>query len=85
MQHKMFCVVIICIVKNITTDDFEEYYSLSEAKKAMKDLIKNGYEVSGLKYKVYSDGDFELLGKIELTGSNAHFVANTRQKNIGYK
>ena len=77
--------MIQCIVKNITTGDFEEYYSLSEAKKAMKDLMKKGYDVSGVKYKVYSDGDFEPLGKITLTGSNAHFVANTRQKTAGYK
>lgn len=76
--------MIICTVINKTTGDFEEYHSLSAAKSAMKALKKQGYEVKGSKTKVWSNGDFEPLGEITLTGSNKHFVANTKQIKLGY-
>lgn len=34
--------------------------------------------------KVWSNGDWEPLGPIELKGSNKTFVANTRQTKAGY-
>ena len=76
--------MIICSVRNKTTGDFEEYHSLSAAKKAMKELIKQGYEVSGSKMKVWTNGDFEPLGNITLSGNNKHFIANTKQRKEGY-
>lgn len=71
-------------VYNKTTKDSETHYSLSGAKKRMKELIKQGYEVSGSKTKIYSNGDWEPCGEITLTGSNKVFIANTRQTKAGY-
>ena len=50
----------------------------------MRERIKQGHEVRGQKYKVYSDGDFVNCGYIKLTGNNKSFVVNTKQRVSGY-
>lgn len=65
----------------------ETFYSLSAAKKEMKRLIKAGHtDVSGSITKIYSNGDLEPMGKIDLGGNNATLMANSphHQKNKGY-
>lgn len=66
-------------VYNHETDYHETFYSLSAAKKAMKE-----HNAEGSITKVWSNGDWENLGPIELKGSNKTFVANTRQTKAGY-
>ena len=73
-----------CIVYDETTKESQTFYALTEAKKWMKEKIKQGHEVRDQKYKVYSDGDFVNCGTISLTGNNKSFVANTRQTKKGY-
>lgn len=73
-----------CIVYDETTKDSQTFYSLTAAKKWMRERIKQGHEVSGQKYKVYSDGDFVNCGCIKLTGNNKSFVVNTKQTVSGY-
>ena len=53
-----------------------EFHSLQAAKKAIKANIGN-YKGSAI-YKIWANGDFEVLGEIKLKGSNKTFVANTR-------
>lgn len=55
--------------------------SLTEAKKMMKE--HPGSE--GMKTKIWSNGDFENIGKISLTGSNKTMVENSRQKGQSYQ
>ena len=63
----------------------EVYFTLTSAKKAMRELIRKGHEdVRGSITKIWSNGDWENLGKINLNGSNRTFVANTRQKTRSY-
>lgn len=63
----------------------ETYYKVSNAKKRMKELIKEGYtDVSGSITQIWSNGDFEPMGKIELKGNNKTFCANTKQKVPNY-
>lgn len=68
--------------------DFRKvYFSLSAAKKQMKELIKAGHtDVTGSITKIYSNGDWEPMGKIDLGGNNATIVANSprNQKKKGY-
>lgn len=66
-------------VYNHETDYHETFYSLSAAKKAMKE-----HNAEGSITKVWSNGDWVNLGPIELKGSNKTFVANTRQTKAGY-
>ena len=73
-----------CIVYDETTKESETLCSLTAAKKWMRERIKQKHEVSGQKYRVYSDGEFVNCGSISLTGSNKSFVANTRQTKKGY-
>ena len=73
-----------CIVYDETTKESETFCSLTAAKKWMRERIKQKHEVSGQKYRVYSDGEFVNCGSISLTGSNKSFVANTRQTKKGY-
>ncbi len=73
-----------CIVYDETTKESETYCTLTAAKKWMRERMKQGHEVSGQKYKVYSNGDFVNCGEINLKGSNKSFVANTKQKKPGY-
>ena len=56
-----------------------EYYSLREAKRAMKETGK-----TGTKYKIYANGDFVNCGEITLTGSNKSFIANTKMTKDNY-
>lgn len=66
-------------VYNAETGYAEVFYSLSAAKKAMKE-----HNASGSITKVWSDGTWEPMGKIELKKSNKTFCANTRQKVANY-
>lgn len=67
-----------------TSKESETYYSLSAAKKAMKELIKQGHEVESSKTRVYSNGDWVNCGEITLSGSNKSFVANSRMTKANY-
>lgn len=63
----------------------ETYFKVSTAKKRMKELISQGFDdVSGDITQIWSNGDWEPMGKIELKGSNKTFAANTRQKKPNY-
>lgn len=73
-----------CIVYDNTTDESETFYSLTAAKKWMKERIKQGHEVEGSKYRIYSDGEIVNCGKINLHGNNRSFVANSRQTKPNY-
>ncbi|UDQ99422.1 hypothetical protein AAEX28_04880 [Lentisphaerota bacterium WC36G] len=66
-------------VVNNDIDYREEFYSLREAKKAMRE-----HNAKGFITKIRSNGDWEHLGEIKLNGSNKTFVANTRQKKKSY-
>ena len=57
----------------------EDFYNLTEAKKAMKEHNAKGYI-----YKIYANGDFENCGEIILNGSNKTFIANSKQKVKNY-
>ncbi len=76
--------MMMCSVYDKTTQKSETFCSVAAAKKRMKQLLKEGHEVSGSKTKVYSNGDWVPCGEITLTGSNAVFVANTKQTKAGY-
>ena len=68
----------IYYVNSETSNYKKEFYSVAEAKKEMKRLIKEGHtDVHGSKTKVWSNGDWENCGEITLTGSNATFIANS--------
>lgn len=67
-----------------TTKEGETFYSASPAKKWMKERMKQGHEVSGSKTKIYSNGDWVPCGRIELTGSNKVFIANSRMSKPNY-
>lgn len=64
------------------TSDTFTFYSLAPAKKLIKENIKE-YKDSCIT-KTWSNGDWENLGPIKLTGSNKIFIANTRQKVANY-
>lgn len=67
-----------------TTNEFDEFYAVTPAKKWMRERIKLGHEVSGSKTKVYSNGDLVNCGAINLTGTNKSFIANTRMTQANY-
>ena len=73
-----------CLVYDETTKESEVFYTLTAAKKWMRERIKLNHEVSGLKYKIYADGDVVNCGSIKLKGNNKSFVANTKQRKEGY-
>lgn len=73
-----------CIVYDNTTHESETFYSLTAAKKWMKERIKQGHEVEDSKYRIYSDGEIVNCGKINLHGNNRSFVANSRQTKPNY-
>lgn len=58
------------------------FYSLKAAK-AFISLHRDKYASSSI-IKTWSNGDFENLGEIKLSGQNKTFVANTRQKVASY-
>lgn len=66
------------------TKKSESFFTLTAAKKCMKELIAQGHEVSGSKTKIWANGNWEPAGEISLTGSNKAFMANTRQKKACY-
>ena len=57
----------------------EECYSVSSAKK----LMKEHPGATGSKIKVYSNGDWVNCGEITLKGSNKTFIANS-PRNMKY-
>lgn len=73
-----------CSVFDENTKESETFYSLTAAKKWMRERIKKGHKVRGSQTKIWSNGEWENLGEIKLTESNKHFVANTRQTKKGY-
>lgn len=63
----------------------ETLYTLSAAKKLMKQKIAEGMNnVSGSITKIWANGDWENCGAIQLTGRNTTFVTNTRQQARSY-
>ncbi len=68
------------IVKH-TNGMTEEYFNLTSAKAAMR----QDQGSTGVIYKTWSNGDFECLSEIKLTGNNKTFVANTRQTTKSYR
>lgn len=50
----------------------ESFYTLKEAKKAMRE-----HNAKGEKIRIYSNGDWVNCGEILLRGSNKSFVANS--------
>ena len=73
-----------CLVYDLTTKESETCFSLNGAKKWMRERQKQGHEAEGSKYKIYSNGDTVNCGKIQLTGNNKSFVANSKQTKSGY-
>lgn len=57
----------------------ENFHSLTAAKKAMKE-----HNAKGDITKVWANGDWEMVGFIQLKGSNKTMVENTRQKKPNY-
>lgn len=56
----------------------DTFYSVADARRKMKELIKAGYEdVVGFKTKVYANGDWVPCGLITLTGNNKTYIANS--------
>ncbi len=70
----------IYTVVNRETDYQEDFFSLPEAKKAMRENNAKGFIT-----KVWSNGDWEPMGEIKLTGRNKTFAANTLQEKPSYK
>lgn len=66
-------------VINRAADYQEEFTSLTEAKKAMRE-----HNAKGFITKIWRNGDWENLGEIQLKSSNKTFVANTRQTTKSY-
>lgn len=73
-----------CIVYDETTGESQVCYGLTAAKKWMRERLKQGHEVSGEKYRIYSNGDTVNCGRIHLAGNNKSFVANSKQTKKGY-
>jgi len=67
-----------------TTQEFEDFYAVTPAKKWMRERMKLGHEVYGSKIKIYSEGEWVNCGAINLTGSNKTFIANTRMTKANY-
>ena len=67
-----------------TTNEFNDFYAATPAKKWMRERMKLGHEVSGSKMKIYSNGDMVHCGKIELSGTNKSFIANSRMTQPNY-
>lgn len=67
-----------------TTQEHETFYTVTPAKKWMRERIKLGHKVSGSKTKIYSNGDWVNCGTINLTGHNKNFIANTRMTKENY-
>lgn len=69
-------------VKAISMMSIVHLNSLAAAKKLIKKHIdKYAYSIIT---KIWSDGEWENLGEIKLSGSNKTYIANTRQTKAGY-
>lgn len=55
------------------TRHYERRHTLTEAKK----IMRQHPGAKGTKTKVWSNGDWEPMGEIKLTGSNKSFIANS--------
>ena len=66
----------------VQRDDTFEFHDLRSAKAFIKKHFSL-YKGSSIT-KFWANGDWENLGPIKLSGSNKHFVANTRQQKPGY-
>lgn len=82
--YKQIKIMTQCLVYDLTTKESESFFTLTAAKKWMRERQKQGHEVSGSKYKVYSNGDTVNCGKICLAGSSKTFIANSKQTKPGY-
>lgn len=71
---------IVSYVDNSGKEQSQTFYKLTSAKAFMKEHPGS----TGVIYKFWSNGDFECVGTIKLTGSNKTFVANTKQKIENY-
>ena len=69
----------IYTVENQESGYRDEFTSLTEAKKAMRE-----HDARGFITKVWANGDWEPMGEIKLKGSNKTMCANCRQKKAGY-
>ena len=69
----------IYTVENQKSGYRDEFTSLTEAKKAMRE-----HDAQGFITKVWANGDWEPMGEIKLNGSNKTMCANCRQKKAGY-
>lgn len=67
-----------------TDNQSETFFTLTAAKKWMRERIKLGHEVTGSITKIWSNGDWEPCGEIKLTATNKTLIANTKQKKEGY-
>lgn len=69
----------IYTVENQESGYRDEFTSLTEAKKAMRE-----HNAQGFITKVWANGDWEPMGEIKLNGSNKTMCVNCRQKKAGY-
>ena len=69
----------VYLVSNSEINYSEEFYNLTDAKKAMKKHNAKGYI-----YKFYSNGTMVQCGEINLNKSNKTFIANTAQNTKSY-
>ena len=67
-----------------TTNEGETFFTLTPAKRWMRERMKQGHDVSGSKTKIYSNGDWIPCGAITLTGTNKTFIANSRMTKANY-
>lgn len=84
VHHNTFIIMTQCLVYDLTTNESECLFTLTAAKKWMRERQKLGHTVEGQRYKIYSNGDSVSCGKIRLTGNNKSFIANIRQTKKGY-
>ena len=73
-----------CLVYDHMTKESECFFTLTAAKKWMRERQKQGHEVECSRIKVYSNGDTVNCGKIRLTGCNKSLIANAKQTKAGY-
>lgn len=74
----------ICNVHDKMTGESKEFYTLTEAKKWMRDRIRQGHEDTDSKTRVWANGEWEPMGRIELNTNNKVLVTNTRMTKAGY-
>ncbi|MCF0124340.1 MAG: hypothetical protein HUJ68_01020 [Clostridia bacterium] len=62
-----------------------EVYTITEAKKVIKELIKNGFhDAKAIKYKVYSSGEWINCGEIKIKGKNTSYITNCKMARENY-